>query len=88
MQFYADNHAEESSSNKDSGVEIIKFFLNCLSLLLGRLDDKKFRTAMTDFGSQISQVLMSQVALCISLFGHLYSFTFSSFEGFGKSFPI
>ncbi|CAA2969441.1 uncharacterized protein LOC111378014 [Olea europaea subsp. europaea] len=62
IQFYADNHAEESSSNKDSGVEIIKFFLNCLSLLLGRLDDKKFRTAMTDFGSQISQVLMSQLS--------------------------
>lgn len=62
IQFYADNHAEESSSNKDSGVEIIKFFLNCLSLLLGRLDDKKFGAAMTDFGSQISQVLISQLS--------------------------
>ncbi|KAL2466133.1 ARM repeat superfamily protein [Abeliophyllum distichum] len=62
IQFYADNHAEEPSSNKDGGVDIIKFFLNCLSLLLGRLDDKKFGTAMTDFGSQLSQVLISQLS--------------------------
>ncbi|KAL3533814.1 hypothetical protein ACH5RR_007335 [Cinchona calisaya] len=31
IQFYADNHADEPAADKDSGVETIKFFLNCLS---------------------------------------------------------
>ncbi|THG18705.1 hypothetical protein TEA_028328 [Camellia sinensis var. sinensis] len=61
MQFYADNYTEEHAENKESGVETIKFFLNCLSLLLGHLDGKQFENAMSEDGLRISRVLISQL---------------------------
>ncbi|CAL5352111.1 unnamed protein product [Camellia sinensis] len=61
IQFYADNYTEEHTENKESGVETIKFFLNCLSLLLGRFDDKQFENAMSEDGLRISRVLTSQL---------------------------
>lgn len=63
LQFYADNQAEEPNMGKSSKSETINFFLNCLLLLLGRLDNQQFENAITESGSQISQVLMSQVVL-------------------------
>ncbi|KAL3533812.1 hypothetical protein ACH5RR_007333 [Cinchona calisaya] len=60
IQFYADNHADEPAADKDSGVETIKFFLNCLSLLLGRLDKKQLGTALAEHESLLSKVLISQ----------------------------
>ncbi|KAL0359508.1 UNVERIFIED_CONTAM: hypothetical protein Sangu_0800200 [Sesamum angustifolium] len=60
IQFYADNQSEEPNMSKDSKSDTINFFLNCLLLLLGRLDNQQFGNAITEFGSQISQVLMSQ----------------------------
>ena len=63
MQFYADNYTEEHTENKESGVETMKFFLNCLSLLLGHLDGKQFENAMSEDGLRISRVLISQVAI-------------------------
>ncbi|XP_028059850.1 uncharacterized protein LOC114263496 isoform X6 [Camellia sinensis] len=61
IQFYADNYTEEHAENKESGVETIKFFLNCLSLLLGHLDGKQFENAMSEDGLRISRVLISQL---------------------------
>lgn len=65
LQFYADNYAQESSENKDSGIETINFFLSCLLLLLGRLDGKQFESVMSEYGMQISRVLISQVAMFV-----------------------
>ncbi|KAL0383567.1 UNVERIFIED_CONTAM: hypothetical protein Scaly_0644000 [Sesamum calycinum] len=59
---YADNQSEEPNMSKDSKSDTINFFLNCLLLLLGRLDNQQFGNAITEFGSQISQVLMSQLS--------------------------
>ncbi|GFP89684.1 hypothetical protein PHJA_001112200 [Phtheirospermum japonicum] len=62
IQFYADKETEEPNNNsRDSKSETIKFFLNCLLLLLGRLDNQQFGNAIEEFGPQISQVLMSQL---------------------------
>lgn len=61
VQYYTDNHTEGHTENKDGGLETRKFFLRCLCLLLGRLDNKKFETALSENGLQISQVLLSQV---------------------------
>ncbi|KAM7524534.1 hypothetical protein LguiA_014436 [Lonicera macranthoides] len=61
IEFYADNYAQESSENKDSGIETINFFLSCLLLLLGRLDGKQFESVMSEYGMQISRVLISQL---------------------------
>ncbi|CAK7342514.1 unnamed protein product [Dovyalis caffra] len=61
IQYYTDNHTEGHTENKDGGLETRKFFLSCLCLLLGRLDNKKFETALSDYGLQISQVLLSQL---------------------------
>ncbi|XP_058207689.1 uncharacterized protein LOC131320827 isoform X3 [Rhododendron vialii] len=61
IQFYAENHTEEYTENKDSGIETIKFFLNCLSLLLGHLDSKRFENTLSEDGLQISRVLISQL---------------------------
>ena len=62
MQFYADNHAHGPAADKDSAIETIKFFMNCLSLLLGRLHEKQLETALAENGSLLSEVLISQVA--------------------------
>ncbi|XP_023543535.1 uncharacterized protein LOC111803391 isoform X3 [Cucurbita pepo subsp. pepo] len=59
IQYYSGHHTGESIGNKD-GRETIIFFLNCLCLLLGRLDSKKFESTVSEYGSQISQVLLSQ----------------------------
>ncbi|KAK9941721.1 hypothetical protein M0R45_007417 [Rubus argutus] len=56
IQFYA-GHTE----NKDGAAETIKFFLNCLCLLLGRFDSKKFDSLVSEHGMRISQVLLPQL---------------------------
>lgn len=58
MQFYA-GHTE----SKDGSSETIKFFLNCLCLLLGRFDSKKFESVVSEYGMRISQVLVPQVII-------------------------
>lgn len=58
-----DNHASGSADNKDGGLETMKFFLNCLCLLLGRLDGKRFESTMSEIGMKISRILVPQVPL-------------------------
>lgn len=66
MQLYADNYAEGHPENKDGGAETIKFFLNCLCLLLGRFDCKKFETIVSEYGMRISHALLPQVVILAS----------------------
>lgn len=61
IQYYTDNHTEGHTDSKDGGVETRKFFLNCLCLLLGRLDSKKFESTIEEYGMQISRVLLPQL---------------------------
>ncbi|MCE2054937.1 hypothetical protein HAX54_041674 [Datura stramonium] len=61
IQFYADNCAEESARNKESERETIIFFLNCIALLLGRLHGKQFETTIEEYGSRLSQAILSQL---------------------------
>ncbi|KAM7263746.1 hypothetical protein ACFE04_001429 [Oxalis oulophora] len=81
LQYYTENNAED----KDSGAETRKFFLTCLCLLLGRFHSNKFGSIVSEFGMQISRVLLSQLhcndedviegVVCILkviLFGHNY----------------
>ncbi|XP_031251733.1 uncharacterized protein LOC116109645 isoform X2 [Pistacia vera] len=61
IQYYTDNHSERHMDGKDGGVETRKFFLNCICLLLGRLDSKKFEVIIVEYGTQMSHVLISQL---------------------------
>ncbi|XP_019154481.1 PREDICTED: uncharacterized protein LOC109150918 isoform X2 [Ipomoea nil] len=61
IQYFAESRSEVPSENKESGIETLKFFINCLSLLLGRLVGTQFETAISEYGSQISQALISQL---------------------------
>ncbi|XP_042514637.1 uncharacterized protein LOC122089182 isoform X2 [Macadamia integrifolia] len=61
IQLYMDEYTEENLKNQDGGVETRKFFLNCISLLLGRLDSKRFEITMSEYGLPISSLLFSQL---------------------------
>ena len=61
MQFYADSKSKEHNKNADTGIATKKFFLNCLSLLLGRLDGKQIERTVSENGMQISRALVPQV---------------------------
>ncbi|RDX96306.1 hypothetical protein CR513_21051, partial [Mucuna pruriens] len=57
-----DNHTGGGyTDNNDAGLETRKFFLNCLCLLLGRLDNKRFESTLSEFGMNISRILMPQL---------------------------
>ncbi|XP_047307736.1 uncharacterized protein LOC124911311 isoform X2 [Impatiens glandulifera] len=60
IQFYADNFTDEHAENKESGIDTVKFFLNCTTLLLGHCNAKQFENALSDYGSQMSRMLISQ----------------------------
>ncbi|XP_077253695.1 ARM repeat superfamily protein isoform X2 [Tasmannia lanceolata] len=63
IQFYSKDNIDEHPGKKNGGVETKKFFLNCISLLWGRLDNKQLEIAMSESGQQISDLLLSQL-LC------------------------
>ncbi|KHN26335.1 hypothetical protein GLYMA_19G141900v4 [Glycine max] len=62
IQHYMDNHTGGGyTDNNDGGLETRKFFLNCLCLLLGRLDSKRFESMVSEFGMNISCILVPQL---------------------------
>ncbi|MCL7036267.1 hypothetical protein MKW94_009830 [Papaver nudicaule] len=61
IQFYTMDYSDDLSGNKDGGMDTIKFFLSCISLILGRLDSKQFEIAMSEQGLQLSRNLLSQL---------------------------
>ncbi|XP_027348855.1 uncharacterized protein LOC113860619 isoform X2 [Abrus precatorius] len=61
IQYYMDNHGSGSTDSNDGGLETRKFFLNCLCLLLGRLDSKRFEGMVLEFGMNISRILVPQL---------------------------
>ncbi|KAG2405658.1 uncharacterized protein HKW66_Vig0049130 [Vigna angularis] len=62
LVYYMDNHTGGGHiDNNDGGLETRKFFLNCLCLLLGRLDIKRFESTVSEFGMNISRILVPQL---------------------------
>lgn len=61
IQYYSEDNFKDQGENGDSCLETKKFFLNCLALLLGRLDDKRLESLVSLSGQQICGALFSQV---------------------------
>lgn len=61
IQCYTDNHSEESIVERNGRPETVKFFLNCISLLLGRLDHKHFDIAVAEYGTRLANLLILQL---------------------------
>ncbi|KAJ7976810.1 putative ARM repeat superfamily protein [Quillaja saponaria] len=61
IQYFADNLAGGHADNKDNGVETRKFFVNCLCLLLGSLNSKKYESTVSEYGMQLSRILLPQL---------------------------
>ncbi|KAK4281861.1 hypothetical protein QN277_013308 [Acacia crassicarpa] len=61
IQYYVENHSSGLADKKDSEDETRRFFLNCLCLLLGRLDSKKFESMVLECGMDISRILVPQL---------------------------
>ncbi|GAB2233247.1 hypothetical protein Droror1_Dr00002466 [Drosera rotundifolia] len=60
IEFYSDVGTAEQTADSSSSSETIKFFLNCLALLLGRLDSNRLACVMLEHELRISDVLLSQ----------------------------
>lgn len=61
IEFYSEDNLQDHVKNGDSCVETKKFFLNCLALLLGRLDYKRLESTTSLYGQRISRILLSQL---------------------------
>ncbi|KAI3977342.1 hypothetical protein MKX01_000255 [Papaver californicum] len=61
IQFYTMDYSDDQSRNKDGGIDTIKFFVSCISLILGRLNNKQFEIAMSEQSLQLSRNLLSQL---------------------------
>ncbi|KAF9617299.1 hypothetical protein IFM89_035243 [Coptis chinensis] len=61
IEFYMNEYSNQHSGAIDDGMETRKFFLISISLLLGRLDNKQFETAMSEHGLQVSRLLLTQL---------------------------
>ncbi|CAN6454145.1 unnamed protein product [Victoria cruziana] len=61
MQIYVQEDGHEEQSDEGSSMEIRKFFLNCISLILGRLDSAAIELVVSENGPQILMVLFAQI---------------------------
>ncbi|CAO2822198.1 unnamed protein product [Amaranthus hypochondriacus] len=61
IKYYSEDNFKDQGENGDSCLETKKFFLNCLALLLGRLDDKRLESLISLSGQQICGALFSQL---------------------------
>lgn len=63
IQFYTEDNAKDNLGNRDSCIETRKFFLNCLALLLGRLDNRRLENITSVYGLRMSNIIMSQMKM-------------------------
>ncbi|KAF3498206.1 hypothetical protein DY000_02056526 [Brassica cretica] len=61
MQYYSESYPQGGSDTKSGGIETQKFFLNCLCLLLGRFEGKKFESIISEFGMKLVPCLLHQL---------------------------
>ncbi|KAL0714674.1 hypothetical protein Bca4012_021653 [Brassica carinata] len=61
MQYYSESYPQGCSDTKTGGIETQKFFLNCLCLLLGRFEGKKFESILSEFGMKLVPCLLHQL---------------------------
>lgn len=65
MQYYSESYPQRCSDSKTGGIETQKFFLNCLCLLLGRFEGKKFECILSEYGMKLVPCLLHQVSFTI-----------------------
>lgn len=65
MQYYSESYPQGCSDSKTGGIETQKFFLNCLCLLLGRFEGKKFECILSEYGMKLVPCLLHQVSFTI-----------------------
>ncbi|KAF8102152.1 hypothetical protein N665_0201s0435 [Sinapis alba] len=58
IKYYSESYP---SDTKTGGIETQKFFLNCLCLLLGRFEGKKFESILSEFGMKLVPCLLNQL---------------------------
>ncbi|KFK35004.1 hypothetical protein AALP_AA5G221800 [Arabis alpina] len=61
IKYYSENYPQGGSDTKTGGIETQKFFLNCLCLLLGRFEGKKFESILSEYGMKIVPLLLHQL---------------------------
>nr|VDC62886.1 unnamed protein product [Brassica rapa] len=61
IKYYSESYPQGSSETKTGSIETQKFFLNCLCLLLGRFEGKKFETILSEFGMKLVPCLLHQL---------------------------
>ncbi|CAF2112619.1 unnamed protein product [Brassica oleracea var. botrytis] len=61
IKYYSESYPQGGSDTKSGGIETQKFFLNCLCLLLGRFEGKKFESIISEFGMKLVPCLLHQL---------------------------
>lgn len=67
MQYYSESYPQGCIDTKNGGIETQKFFLNCLCLLLGRFEGKKFEIVLSEYGMKLVPILLHQVSFTFLL---------------------
>ncbi|VVB06055.1 unnamed protein product [Arabis nemorensis] len=61
IKYYSESCSQACSDTKAGGIETQKFFLNCLCLLLGRFEGKKFESILSEYGMKLVPCLLHQL---------------------------
>ncbi|XP_023637799.1 uncharacterized protein LOC17887274 isoform X2 [Capsella rubella] len=61
IKYYSESYPQGCSDTKTGGIETLKFFLNCLCLLLGRFEGKKFESILSVYGMKLIPCLLHQL---------------------------
>ncbi|CAA7060609.1 unnamed protein product [Microthlaspi erraticum] len=61
IKCYSESNSQGRSDTKTGSIETQKFFLNCLCLLLGRFEGKKFESILSGYGMTLVPCLLYQL---------------------------
>ncbi|XP_010516375.1 PREDICTED: uncharacterized protein LOC104792046 isoform X2 [Camelina sativa] len=61
IKYYSTSYPQGCSDTKIGGIETQKFFLNCLCLLLGCFEGKKFESILSEYGMKLVPCLLDQL---------------------------